>query len=142
MVLLLLLLLLWTFCTKTLCFASRDRNNNVVRGTQGGQVVGTKNGKANKKATQVVEKRDIRLVQQNNDERMQTNSQYRPIQTGANKMQELKVVNPYDNDNQRFNSNRQHDTLTNNSSRYADRQGSENLNKVPSQVHRLTKYLI
>ena len=123
-----------------MCFASRDRNNNVVRGTQGGQVVGTKNGKANKKATQVVEKRDIRLVQ-NNDEQMQTNSQYRPIQTGANQMQELKVVNPYDNDNQRFNSNRPHDTLTNNSSRHADRQGSENLNKVPNQVQRLTKYL-
>ena len=106
-----------------------------MRGTQG-QIVSTKNGKANKKATQVVEKRDIRLVQ-NNDERMQTNGQYRPTQTGANRMPELKVVNPYDDDNQRFNSNRPRDTLTNNSYLYADRQDSENLNKVPSQVKHL-----
>ena len=110
-----------------------------MRGSQGGQVVGTKNGKASKKANQVVEKRDIRLVH-NNDERMETNRQYRPIQTGDNKIQELKVVNPYNNDKQRFNSNGPHDTLTNNSSQYADGPGSDNINKVPSQVQGLTIY--
>ena len=100
-----------------------------MRGTHG-QMVSTKNGKMHQRATEGVQKRALHLVQ-NNDGQLQRND-------GTNKFQELKVVNPYDNDNRRFNSNRSHDSFANDSAGYTGRQDSRSPNNFPSQVQKLT----
>ena len=56
LILLVLLLLLWTFFTKTLCFATRDRNNNVKR-SQGN------NSAAQGKSTEIKTAHDVKKEQ-------------------------------------------------------------------------------
>ena len=104
LILLLILLLLWTFCTKTLCFASRDRNNNLKKGSQR-QNVGAKNGTANQRPSETIQKLDTKK-DQNNDRQYQNKD-------AGNTPLELKVTNSYDDDTHRFNANRAQDSFTN-----------------------------
>ena len=66
--------------------------------------MGTKSSKKKKKTAKNIEKEDIRVIQNNN---FGTGSDWQfQREEPENRLEELKVVNSYDNNNDRYNSNR------------------------------------
>ena len=122
LLLLFLLLLLWTYCTKTLCFASKDHNNN-VKGSQG-RNRGPNRGKSNQKLSEGSKGRDIHLVQ-NNDGKNQNNR-------NDNNLQDLRVINQYDNHLQQPSRGR--DSYLNDGPGFPTRQDYKNRDQLTYQV--------
>ena len=72
LLLLFLLLLVWTCCTRTLCFRPKNRNSNVVRGNTG-QTNSSQGSKKKTSQTSKLQKRDIKLVEDSIRDQYQEN---------------------------------------------------------------------